>query len=361
MACPQAPAAMSIAIALALLIPQQVPLYRPCVIGLVGDHDADGTVDYAVVGGRGPQHVRVFSGRSDRLLSEFSVPVGPVCEFALHELHVLPVGDLDGDGVSELASNDAESWILEGRTGLPLCKLPAAFRWLGSMGDIDGDGVADPLAIACKREGPHFHSIGEHAIAWSGRTLTPIVGWVPRDVAERFRLRALIGAPEQLVSLAGSCSPVTVARTFLETPVDGVALESVQLRIRSSSNFELVRNFGIEPPSDEHGGFGPFRPASPGDLDGDGLGDLVLAFPANAFSSSSSPSFFGAVSSATGRDLWHTPSIEVEALHSNLELLPDRNGDRVPEILASGAADEGTGLVAVVSGADGTVLARFAP
>lgn len=334
------------------------PLFRPCIVGLVGDHDGDGIPDYAVVGSREPQILRVFSGRDDRRLAQFDLPAEPPC--GLHDtLGVEVAGDLNGDGAFELACNDEESWLVDGRSGTPLARCPRDFRWLGSIGDLDGDGVSDP--IACEGAIGLHRTHGGRAVPWSGHELRPLANWSLRTLRESERLRVLRDDALAELTLVGVCEPV-LAKLIEHDVVVGNLAESTPHVVLEQGGRELLRKeFLLTLADTEYGGFAPFGPVSPGDLDGDGLGDLVLALPASAFCEFGSSSVLRAYSTRDGRELWRAASAESESLHPRLELLPDRDGDGVPELIACAAGGSGPSWVVVLSGASGRVLARFQP
>ncbi|MFQ5504647.1 MAG: FG-GAP-like repeat-containing protein, partial [Planctomycetota bacterium] len=122
-----------------------------------GDLDRDGAADLAVSDPRNAQYVRLFSGRSGKPLFTATSPSLQLGG------SLATAGDVDRDGYPDIASgnlyddrfgpNAGSIEVLSGRDGKRLLLLGGvSSEYLGSslasVGDLDGDGVADLAAGA---------------------------------------------------------------------------------------------------------------------------------------------------------------------------------------------------------------------
>jgi hypothetical protein len=346
--------------------PPLEPLGRAYVVGLVGDHDHDGREDYAVAGRlhRGKDRrivVRIRSGASDIVLEEFDTPVVPLCPFVVHDAHVARIGDLNGDGAFELGAWDGRAWLLDGRTGKVLRDFGPSATVLGSPGDLDRDGVPDIAVDEPPTEVESRHRAGpaEHVRYRSGTDLRPIEPRPGPGALERARIEVLLDPSQALIDPSASVSAARVRRKLEERRLEDSVHDfvSIELRELGASEPTWVRALDFELAFDEHGGIGDLRVASPGDLDGDGAVDVALAMPACFVAKS----FCGVLSRRTGAVLWRSSEILAEALNPSVDLLGDRDGDRVADLLVSIAGEGSEGEIAVLSGRTGAVLRRFAP
>ena len=93
-----------------------------------------------------------------------------------------------------------------------------------------------------------------------------------------------------------------------------------------------------------------------GDVDGDGIADVVIAAPTHGAGGSNAGKIY-VYSSATGTLLWSSDGLAGEQLGTGVEAAGDTNGDGIPDVVASGPA--AGGVARVYSGRDGRVLHEF--
>ncbi|MBK7857944.1 MAG: VCBS repeat-containing protein [Archangiaceae bacterium] len=219
------------------------------------DLDGDGTADLWVSDVRGPaEHygagaVFALSGKTGEVLWRHDGEGGENPDLFGEPLEVL--GDLDGDGVPELAvgapnhavngvgADTGAVTVLSGKSGAPLRQVDGAKAGdrfgtvLASAGDLDGDGkpdfvVAEPGSVGSFFEAPRAGRVR----VFSGATAAVLVelgSSAPTDVSDRFgatvlglgdldgdgRAELLVGAPgSKAVGAAGtaeltlfSCKP----------------------------------------------------------------------------------------------------------------------------------------------------------
>lgn len=261
---------------------------------VMGDVDGDGVEDYlggdpnagvSCAGGKitswigGQGSLRVASGSDgSTLFQAFGDPAGD----AFGGL-VAPIGDVDGDGVREvvavaavLAPGSYSCPSLGARyasayspvSGVLLWQVPGAPTAIVGLDDLDGDGAPD-LAF-----GDFFRSTVELRSGVSGALIRTIV----RPGLDRFGavvqavddldgdgLRELaVAAPQPTPVCVGSCGPGT-------PPPVGPGYVEV---LSSRDDTVLARTEGLEP-AEELGA----SLASAGDVNADGVPDLVIGVP----------------------------------------------------------------------------------
>ncbi len=337
----------------------------------LADRNGDG-VDEILVGAPGANRVRVLSGIDLALLAEI---VGePGTAFGTR---VVAITDLDNDGLEDLAIGAPDAADGSGRillrssaTGAPLGELAplpygtALGTLFDAVGDVDGDGASE-IAVAT------FYDIGRYGselppplitlrstrdgsqlatrIAPAGFT-TSIVGLAALDDLDGDGVReiAALGLPreDEFDSRMGDPPPSC-------TIVSGRDLTN---RLA----FDVRDKYGRSKL--------PTRVAAIGDVDGDGWRDLALVRPGFVSKSDYYTPFdseLWVVSSASGATLRHFAS-EVEHFAGGVVDAGDLDGDGVPELalarhtLLDSGSLEVQFEVALLSLRSGAVLRRIA-
>jgi hypothetical protein len=93
-----------------------------------------------------------------------------------------------------------------------------------------------------------------------------------------------------------------------------------------------------------------------GDVDGDGVNDVVTSAPTHAAGGPSAGRIY-VFSTASGRLLWTADGHAGDELGTGVEGAGDTNGDGIPDVVASGPS--GPGVAYIYSGRDGRVLQTF--
>ncbi|HZL99595.1 MAG TPA: hypothetical protein VFD43_05010 [Planctomycetota bacterium] len=287
-------------------------------VAVIGDVDGDGVPDLALgapdsdAGGEDAGEVRVVSGADGSLLF-VALGAGPYDDFGVS---VASVGDASGDDVPDVLVGAHQDWdettggsfanrpgyamLLSGADGTVLRVEQGELRFtdwgtffgesVAGPGDLDGDGLAD-LAVG-----------------------------------------------DPWASLDG-----------LHQPGEGV------LHVYSSADGHLIHELqgALDTPGKDLGR----SVAAAGDIDGDGVGDLLLGLPgSNPASGSATPGGVSLLSGATGEMLWiaYGASGTYQKLGTRVASAGDLDGDGLADVLASG-----DNIVAVYSGVDGAFIRSF--
>ena len=202
---------------------------------------------------------------------------------------VAPLGDLDGDGCTDLALGGRGVWpnssatcaVESGQTLLQMgkLKLPALpdVSQFGSAldgpGDVDGDGVPDvlvgaPGGVLCSFPLGCFGSSRGTASLNSGTSFLSVQGW--QGANENDRLGAAVAG---LGDVDGDGFPDLAigAPQRNDTAASGAGYVQV---VSGATGVVLNTWFGAQPGD----GFG-WSVAGPGDTDGDGVRDVLIGAP----------------------------------------------------------------------------------
>jgi len=317
-----------------------------------GDIDGDGRPDIAVGSPSEssfiPGQVFVYSGRTGRLIRVFADERGS----AMFGEEITSIGDLDGDGVPELAARTAQ-WIggrerqsieiLSGRTcecirlidSLP--DEPVFGAQIESAGDLDGDGFEEILTCGGSDDVLYPGSKGRVVVVsavsgerilsldvsptlrwgWSGRTLYA-VGDVNGDGTPDFAI-----VMTKAVHVYSGC-------------------DASELLVLTSS--DAFTEFGRSV-------------CGIGDLDRDGFEDIAIGAPEFRGLPMELRGNVSVYSGRTGERLAkYVAPYGVARLGVALAQVGDANGDGVPDLLVSRNDVIAGGSVSCVSGKDGSTL-----
>jgi hypothetical protein len=264
--------------------------------------------------------------------------------------------DIDGDGVTDVIVGEpfrqprfhGRLYVYSGATGAPLLSAhgkpgDTLGYSIADGGDENGDGVHDIVG------GAAFGGGTGRVYVYSGASKRRMAVYTGPQAGARFGY-AVAGAGD--VNGDGYDDLLVGAPFYNGTAAQGAGRAFVY----SGKTHELL--YTLHGDAGTHG-FGSGTDHA-GDLDGDGVGDLLVG----AFGST--PSTVGkayAFSGRTGRELW-----EVRAPASTgggfaqffVAGLDDVNGDGTPDVYVSDYADNaagpGAGAATVYSGVDGSVL-----
>ena len=334
----------------------------------LGDVSGDGVPDFAVSGIAGDVGiVRIFSGVSGRELYTIE-SMDPGADFG-EDRNVVGVGDLDGDGVGEIAVatpwgtafvDDGFFEIYRGDDGSFLRNhfgvgLDSLGNEIASLGDLDGDGVSDyaacnfekgdeggyvavysgaggeELARLTSTEPLRFYSIaGPGDLNSDGRADLALGLWSEVDPWRRGQVRVLSGALFGTVGAPGGSLDLdsAAARAMILLEVDGRSGDEAP-----PNGFEAL-------------GMGVDRV---GDVNNDGVPDVGAG---------TGPDDDAVIlSGADGSRLQECLSDEVKLLQQffvETAGIGDLDGDGVRDVAVGRI-----GSVKVISGKDGTVLAEI--
>ena len=117
---------------------------------------------------------------------------------------------------------------------------------------------------------------------------------------------------------------------------------------------KILREWRGEAPNDQFG----WIARNIGDVDGDGINDIVTSAPTHGEAGSHSGRIY-VYSVGANRLLWTSDGTAGDELGTGVEAAGDTNGDGVPDVVASGPSARG--VARVYSGRDGRVLHEFHP
>lgn len=338
-----------------------------------GDVDRDGTGDVLVPfrDSAGIGQVRVLSGADGSVLLRLTgASAGDGFGYSMAS-----VGDLDGDGYPEIAvgarggvgrqldengnelmrvrHDDLQAYVrvFSGKDGRVLREIPHVFI-VASAGDFDGDGRPEILLGGGDGDRRTDGEVLVYSVA-KGKTLLEIhpAGGPGPEAREPLHKSFSASCADLGVLDPGGSRCIVVAEPEFG-PIENPRGRAVLLDANSGkSRAETGETLG--PHLD---GLGSSL-ALAGDLDGDGVVDLLLGAPKRGVR---------AVSGRTLRTLFtiYSPTIDdpTWGFATNLDVLPDIDGRGRPDIVVGADKDPGlfdVGLAYVYSGEDGELIRKL--
>lgn len=164
-----------------------------------GDQNGDGIADvFAGAPSVDAGSVKLLSGKDGTVLRTYTPPAD-VQSFGWY---VASVGDLDGDSRSDLAvgaplepgvaeAKMGGAWVLSTRDGRVLqhwqgtTRLDGFGEIVASLGDLDGDGVAE-IAVASPRTNDQTRSLPGEVFVYSGKSGKELRRWTGKQPGELF-------------------------------------------------------------------------------------------------------------------------------------------------------------------------------
>ncbi len=332
----------------------QGPLGFPYGFCRLQDIDGDGVPDFVTANPYSPSggELRFWSGVDGSLLRYV---LDPLRSFA----HLGDAGDVDGDGASDwIAVSTDLVRVGSGRSGATLYEFPPPFSrfvygtGIAGLGDVDADGVPD-------------FAIGDPQLRWTGHGwgMGQDRGFVEvRSGADGSLIRTLHGGGTTIAFGGSICSvedvdgdgvrDLAVAGYVEPAPPYGEPTTTTLFSGATGSRLWVVRNSGIL--------------ADIGDVDHDGRGDLVRAMPAR--------SRVEALSGADGSILWTHDAppqlwgLFVDRFGQSVATAGDLDGDGIADVIVgapqpalaspfpAGDLRVGPGYAEILSGATGRLL-----
>ncbi len=312
-------------------------------LAVVGDIDEDGISDYLVGAYDHPWNQNdhqgrafVYSGKSGKLLFAIDTPT-PQREAAFG-CAVAAAGDVNQDGVPDLLigafgqGGGGRAFVFSGKDGKPLFSLQApqqqigaAFGWsVASLGDLTGDGIPELIVGAFAQDGDG------KAFVFNGQS--------------KELLRTLEAPAQQggsafgwSVASAGDLDQDGIPDMLVGAPYTSVGDITVQGRVYAFSGRDgkLLRTF--DDPEPRAGEVFGWRVVSAGDLNKDGVPDVLIGAPYKDVGSNPSQGAAFAFSGADGTLLFTLNNPAPTKAYSGFGFVvaegPDINQDGAPEIL----------------------------
>jgi hypothetical protein len=220
-------------------------------------------------------------------------------------------------------------------------------RSVAGAGDTNGDGVEDFVAGASGDN--TLASFGGRVTVYSGADASPLFSYFGDDQDGR-----LGTAVAGIGDVDGDGHDDVAAGEVHTNP--GVTGGAGYVFVLSGIDGSLIRTLAGDNPGD---GFGSSIAAA-GDIDGDGVEDMIVGAPGASYGAGF-PGYARIFSGATGALLFNFDGAVVnDQLGDSVAGLGDADGDGIADV-AVGASDEGLGgFVHVYSGSDGSLIRSFA-
>ena len=335
-----------------------------CRVAAMGDVDGDGLADFIVgaiqgwsVPSNGPGYVWIVSGADGSVL-ESAAGLTDEDQFGWA---VAGVGDLDGDEVPDAlvgawyddasAPSAGSAHAISGATGNTIWSVYGESNsdffgdTVGAVGDVDGDGVPD-VAVGSNYDDNNGAQSGSVTV-YSGADGQFIVQINGDEALDRVSRMAGVG------DINGDEIPDLLVGAYENFDGPGYA------RVYSGADWSILLSFDGDASGDGLG----YSVAAAGDVDGDGVPDMIVAAPRE----SDTAMWAGSVRVYSGNDgglihqFWGEAAEDV--LGFSVAGGGDFDGDGVLDVLV-GAPDHDSGgnnagAVYVFSGADGSQLTKI--
>jgi len=343
-------------------------------LAVIGDVDGDNVADY-VIGAydhpwNGNDHqgrAFVFSGKSGKLLFAIDTPT-PQPEAAFG-CAVATTGDINQDGIPDLLigafgqERSGRAFVFSGKDGTVLFSLQApqpqlggGFGWsVAALGDLTGDGIAELIVGAFAQDG------GGRAFVFNGQSRELLFTLAAPHQGEG-------GAFGWSVANAGDMDRDGTPDMLVGAPYTTVGERTVQGRVYAFSgrDGQLLRAF--DDPDPREGEVFGWCVASIGDLNKDGVPDVLIGAPYKDIGPHPAQGMAFAFSGADGTLLFPLHNPAPTKPYSGFGFVvagsPDLDQDGVPEILIGApyqTVDEYhvQGEMFLFNGRDGRHLATF--
>lgn len=329
----------------------------------VGDVDNDGVADYAVGAAQDEAQkgtVRVYSGANHTVLHTL---IGGAAT-SYFGYSIAAAGDVDSDGYDDFLTG-SQHWsavyfqqgratLWSGRTGAVMKQWTGSQSnvhmggALGGLGDIDGDGWGD-VFVGVLRQNSNTGMVRVYS-GQTGATIYTVNGSQPDEEFGRY------GGTVGDVDGDGIPDYVVGAPQTLPTPMgNGYAV------VLSGATGRQIWRFDGLAPGD---GFG-YVCAGAGDVDGDGIGDVIVGGHNHDPQGRIAAGMARVFSGATGAMLYHYDG-KVAGDHLGIAVngAGDVNGDGHADFLIGAPGSDfgavtGAGAAYLHSGVDGSLLQLF--